>query len=113
MESNVRLDIDTGCWIWTGRHHGRYGQLTFRGRRCLAHHFAFWIWHGRWPEAGLIVMHSCDRPPCVCPVHVREGTHADNVRDMIAKGRAAWQQDMVEELARTRGIRYATGYPGR
>lgn len=33
-------------------------------------------------------MHTCDTPLCCNPRHLRLGTQAENIADMIAKGRA-------------------------
>lgn len=48
-----------------------------------------WVWeqvNGPIPE-GMVVMHTCDNPPCFLYEHLRLGTIADNNRDKIEKGR--------------------------
>lgn len=80
-----------GCWLWTAslRNKG-YGAFAYRlNRRVIqdrAHRFSWLLAFGPVPD-GLFVLHRCDTPACVRPDHLFLGTNADNVRDMMAKGR--------------------------
>ena len=75
------------CWEWSGsRTLGGYGTLSFRRRRVYAHRLSVTLAGIDVPE-GMVVMHSCDNPPCVNPAHLRVGTQEDNVRDKVEKGR--------------------------
>ena len=38
-------------------------------------------------KAGMLALHSCDNPSCVNPLHLREGTQSENIREAFAKGR--------------------------
>jgi len=74
------------CWEWHGgKDHDGYGRFKVEGKLWQAHRYSI-VLDGRDP-IGKVVMHTCDNPSCVNPAHLQLGTQADNVKDMIAKGR--------------------------
>lgn len=76
-----------GCWLWiASKDHGGYGRYKVNGVAVRAHRFAFELVNGAIP-AGLIVCHRCDVPACVNPAHLFLGSHADNAKDKVQKGR--------------------------
>jgi HNH endonuclease len=87
--SKVAVNPD-GCWLWTGaRGKNGYGQITVAGRRgCRPHRVVYELFHGPIP-VGLEVCHRCDHPLCLRLDHLFLGSHAENMRDMSMKGRAA------------------------
>jgi hypothetical protein len=66
-----------------------YGLSYYLRKQGLAHRAAFIKAHGMmWADIdGLLVLHSCDNPPCINPAHLRLGTNADNARDKTDRGR--------------------------
>lgn len=77
-----------GCWLFASgrRNKAGYGRVAFNKKYHLAHRVSWKIHHGEIP-VGLYVLHKCDVPGCVNPDHLYLGTHLDNVRDMVVRGR--------------------------
>ena len=77
-----------GCIEWTGsRNLKGYGILKSNNKRFRAHRIAWALFNNKNITEGLIIMHTCDNPPCVNPDHLKLGTPADNMKDMCKKGR--------------------------
>lgn len=80
----------SGCILWTGATnadgYGITGAGTQAGGNLLAHRVAYEQAHGPIP-LNLKILHHCDNPPCINDYHLFPGTPADNIADMIAKGR--------------------------
>lgn len=101
------------CWEWQANtSKSGYGKVTVKGITILAQRMAYYIHTGIDP-IGSIILHTCDNRKCVNPNHLSIGTHKDNSRDMIIKGRGKEQfmngekhknakltEDIVREIRR-------------
>lgn len=77
----------SGCWLWEGTvHRDGYGQIKIDGTLHRAHRLSYELHKGRVPPT-LGVLHKCDTRCCVNPDHLYVGSPADNVDDMVRRGR--------------------------
>jgi hypothetical protein len=87
FQSKYHPDPETGCWLWiAGRFAQGYALIAVHRQAKKAHRIAWELFRGPIPP-GMLVCHTCDIMHCVNPEHLFLGTHLDNTRDMIAKGR--------------------------
>lgn len=79
-------DLNSGCWLWEGAvDRAGYGKVSVRkASSCYVHRLAFEFHNGFRPH---VVRHTCDTPACINPAHLLNGTHGDNAKDRVLRGR--------------------------
>ena len=78
---------ENGCHLFMGhRNEDGYGRVG-SGKSLIYVHREVFKEHNPNIELTGVVMHTCDTPNCVNPEHLRHGTQADNIADMVSKGR--------------------------
>jgi hypothetical protein len=86
-----KLETGKCCWEWTtGLNQQGYGEFKVNSKDISAHRFSYQLHHNRLIHDGMYIMHFvCDNPKCVNPAHLKEGSHQDNMTDMVNKCRSA------------------------
>lgn len=86
----LKVQKTESCWLWVGAKDEK-GYGTFKvatNNKKMAHRLSY-IFCFKTIKKGMEVCHACDNPSCVRPNHLFLGTHKENMRDMVLKGRSA------------------------
>ncbi len=76
------------CIPWErAREKDGYGFAWLDGQNRRVHRLAWEISHGVKIGDDIKICHHCDNPPCFRPIHLFDGTTADNIHDCVKKGR--------------------------
>lgn len=68
-----------------------YGQITYSGKGYKVHRVIYEKNYGKL-KSNEVVRHICDNRKCCEPMHLESGTQADNIQDMIKRGRKTIQR---------------------
>ena len=103
------------CLVWKGsKNKEGYGVVRVDKRPFYAHRLSYELAKHPIPP-NRVIMHSCDNPSCINPDHLRCGTHADNVRDKVMKGRGAFGEKhghaklTIQQVRWIRSMKYWRG----
>lgn len=96
-----KIEKTDSCWIWESPI-GKDGYGIFavgiddksQRKTLSAHRFSFKYLNYNF-DNNLCVLHKCDVRNCVNPDHLFLGTHDDNMKDMVAKGRQRTRYSMI------------------
>ena len=91
----------SGCWLWPRAvSKGGYGVLRIGkapGKLLYLHRLTWTVWNGTIPDS-IMVLHRCDVRRCFNPDHLFLGTHADNMKDALNKGRICHGEDHADAI---------------
>lgn len=91
LAKHSSTDTATGCINYTlhknGKGYGYISAVELGKPQMTTHRAAYILANGPIPD-GLHVLHRCDNPSCINPMHLFLGTNDDNNADKVAKGRA-------------------------
>lgn len=81
---------ENGCEMWQASTlKAGYSKYRVGTKTVSAHRYRFIVEKnvGIDPGPDLVIRHKCDRPGCVALEHLEPGSHTDNMRDMVERGR--------------------------
>lgn len=111
---NMKPSPPLTCWLWTreGSINSKgIPELVVNGRKYAAYRIVYWLTHPEWDimDRKSLILHTCtdalgrnvDNPLCCNPAHLRPGSDADNMLDMMLRGRKGLTIDAVRDILET------------
>ena len=87
IEQKLSSTNENECWT-IGRKPHKNGYIYWKNKRL---HRLVWEMHNAEPiPDGMVIRHKCDNRECCNPFHLELGTQAQNIQDMIERGRSRW-----------------------
>jgi hypothetical protein len=88
FHNKYEIITETGCWLWIGKvNWWGYGMLWSPDKEVRAHRVSYALHYDDF-DPSKSILHSCDVPCCVNPRHLRQGTQADNMKDVADRQRS-------------------------
>lgn len=82
------VNITPTCWLWTASvDQDGYGQLARPHRSPIKAHRLAWVMAHGPIASSQHVLHRCDTPRCINPLHLFLGNQDANMKDAAVKGR--------------------------
>ncbi len=97
----IKVDEETGCWIWLGSRLRGYGRMYVKGRGTLQAHKAIWEMAHETTLDSQHLGHDCGRRSCVNFNHTRPTSREENdfERYQIPRLGATTLAEIKEEIA--------------
>ncbi len=106
----LQIPDDDSCIEWprAARNKQGYGSAKFEGRDQMTHRVTWIITFGPIPDE-MDVLHKCDNTKCFRPSHLFLGTHLQNMRDCVGKGRTKIVPKLTDQQVQEIRQLYAEG----
>lgn len=106
VESHIKIDEESGCWIWTGTlNNAGYPQAGSDGKWVAVHREVKVLYDGHEWQPKQMADHTCRTKQCVNPQHIRVTNRAVNqyhrgdfARGSMAKRRLRVARDLHDSL---------------
>lgn len=91
MLKEIKYKINKNdCYVCTSHSLDSEGYVSCKrnGKKMPIYRHIYRFFKGA-PKKGMVIRHTCDNRRCINPNHLVLGSHQDNVKDRVLRGRSA------------------------